>query len=114
MQLSERLEICLLALASRYPDHVVEINEVVLGPQPLGAEGWTAHDMIELLRHTQPVLLDTQADLIINTQESTIYLTEYSAQTPALHVHCRGKLPTLKGNVETRRQALKQPHTVLR
>ncbi len=114
MQLNERLEICLLAIANRYTDHVVDINEDVLGPQSLGAEGWTSCDMIELLRYTQPTLLDVQADLIINTQESAIYLLEYSVQTPALHIHCRGKLPALKGNFASRRQVLKQPHTALR
>jgi hypothetical protein len=114
MQLNERLEICLLALANRYSNHVVDVNEEVLGPQSLGAEGWTAHDMIELLRYTHPVLLDVQADLIINTQESAIYLSEYWIHTPALYVHCRGKLPALKGNLASRRQALKRPHTVLR
>jgi hypothetical protein len=114
MQLNERLEICLLALANRYSDHVVDINEEVLGSQSLGAEGWTACDMIELLRFAQPALLDAQADLIINTQESTIYLSEYSVRTPALHVHCRGKLPPLKGNVESRLQTMKHPHTALR
>ena len=109
MELNERLEICLLALANRYPDHVVDINEDVLGPQSLGAEGWTSHDVIELLRLTHPALLDIEADLVINTQESAIYLHTYAAQTPVLHIHCRGKLPTLKGNVVTRRQTLKLP-----
>ena len=114
MQLNERLEICLLAIANRYPRHVVDINEEVLGPQPLGAAGWIARDIIELLRYTQPVLLYAQAELVINTQESEIYLSEYSAQAPALHLHCRGKLPALKGNVESRQQAIKQPSMVLR
>ena len=109
MDLNERLEICLLALANRYPKHVVEINEDVLGPQSLGAKGWTAHDMIEFLRLTHPTLLDMEADLVINTQESAIYLHTYAAQTPVLHIHCRGKLPVLKGNVATRRQTLKLP-----
>ena len=112
MELNERLEICLLALANRYSDHVVNINEDVLGPQSLGAEGWTAHDILELLRLTHPALLDMEADLVINTQESAIYLHTYATQTPVLYIHCRGKLPALKGNVATRRQALKLPQTV--
>ena len=114
MQLNERLEICLLALANRYPDHVVDINEDVLGPQSLGAKGWTARDMIELLRLTHPAVLDIEADLVINTQESAIYLHTQATQAPALHIHCRGKLPALQGNVTTRRQALKLPQTVHR
>jgi hypothetical protein len=114
MQLSERLEICLLALANRYSDHVVDINEEVLGPQSLGAKGWIACDMIEFLRHTRPALLDVQADLIINTQESAIYLSAYSACTPALQIHCRGRLPALKGNSESRQQTMKHLHTAFR
>lgn len=114
MQLNERLEICLLALANRYPDHVVDINEDVLGPQSLGARGWTVHDMIELLRLTHPALLDIEADLVINTQESAIYLHTYATPTPALHIHCRGKLPALQGNIAARRQALKLPQRVRR
>ena len=114
MQLNERLEIGLLALANRYADHVVDINEAVLGPQELGAEGWTAQDMIEFLRLTQPALLDFQADLIINTQESVIYLPAHSTQTPAFHIHVRGRLPDLKGDVESRKKAQKQLHTTLR
>ena len=114
MQLNERLEICLLALANRFPDHVVDINEDVLGPQSLGAKGWTARDMIELLRLMHPSVLDMEADLIINTQESAVYLHTYATQTPALYIHCRGKLPVLQGNVAARRQALKLPQTVRR
>jgi len=114
MQLNERLEICLLALANRYPDHIVDINEDVLGPQSLGAEGWLAHDMIEFLRDTHLALLDVQAELIINTQESAIYLLRYSACTPALNIHCRGKLPALRGNCETRRRTMKKLQTTLR
>lgn len=114
MLLNERLEICLLALANRYADLVVDINEDVLGLQSLGADGWTAHDMIEFLRLTHPALLDMPANLTITMQESTIYLSEYSTCTPALYIHCRGKLPPLKGNVTARRQALKPLHTVFR
>src|SRR5579859_5644632 len=42
LRLTEKLQFCLLALASRYPRHIVNINEEILGPQILGAEGWRA------------------------------------------------------------------------
>ena len=100
MQLNERLEICLLALASRYPDHVVDINEAVLGHQQHGADGWTARDLIEQLHSTQSTLLYKQAHLIIDTQMSEIYLPDYSEQTPAIFVHCRGKIPTPKRELQ--------------
>ncbi len=103
MQLNERLEICLLALASRYPDHVVDINESVLGHQRSGADGWTARDLIEHFHRTQSTLLYAQAHLIIDTQMSEIYLPDYSEQTPAIFVHCRGKIPTPKRELQAHR-----------
>jgi hypothetical protein len=50
LRLTENVQICLLALASRYPHYLVDINEAVLGPQRLGAEGWRAEDLIEWLQ----------------------------------------------------------------
>ena len=40
LQLTEKLQLCLLALANRYPHHSISMNEEILGPQTLGAEGW--------------------------------------------------------------------------
>lgn len=105
MQLNETLQICLLALANRYPDHVVDINEALLGTQRFGSEGWIAQDLIEMLQHTHPTLLHQQAQIIIDSQKSEIFLPEFSIQQPALLIHCRGKLPISKGNVEMRLHA---------
>ncbi len=93
MQLNDRLQICLLALASRYPDHIVDINEAVLGTQPFEAAGWMAQDMIELFQQTTPELLQAMAHLVVDPQKSEIYLTEYCRILPAFLVHCRGRLP---------------------
>lgn len=108
MQIDDRLQICLLALASRYPDHVVDINEAVLGPQSFGAEGWTSLDVIEMLESARPDLLQAMAQLVVDTQKSEIYLYEQSMQLPAFVIHCRGKLPSYRGNVIARQQLMSQ------
>ncbi|GHO97929.1 hypothetical protein KSF_079770 [Reticulibacter mediterranei] len=103
MELYDTLQICLLALVSRYPEHVVDINESVIGQQELGAGGWLAFDMIEYLATTHPALLGATAHMIVNPQKSEIYLLDYAEEQPAFIVHCRGKIPCCQGNVETRR-----------
>jgi hypothetical protein len=104
MQLNDTLQICLLALASRYPQHVVDINEDLLGPQLLGADGWSSLDVIEMLEHTAPDLLQAMAKLVVDTQKSEIYLIEHGEEIPAILVHCRGKVPIYKGNEAVRRR----------
>ena len=103
MYLNDRLQVCLLALASRHPDHVVDINEAVLGSQNLGAAGWTALDIIELLEHVKPDLLQAAARLVVDTQKSEIYLLDHSEKIPAIYVHCRGRIPSCRGNLASRR-----------
>jgi hypothetical protein len=103
MELYDTLQICLLSLASRYPDHVVDMNEELLGPQKLGARGWLALDMIEQLESTQPELLRTMAHIVVDTQKSEIYLLEHDEELPAFLIHCRGRLPGCQGDAKTRR-----------
>ncbi len=88
LQLTEQLQLCLLALESRYPYYVVDMNEEVLGPQGLGAEGWHAFDLIELFHSTAPQLLHEQGRLVVNAQCKGIYLINRSEDTPALRIHC--------------------------
>ncbi len=102
MQLNETFQICLLALANRFPDHVVDINEALLGPQRFGSEGWTAPDLIEMFQQTNPSLLQMAAQLVVDSQRSELLLPTFSSEKPAIFVHCRGKVPTSKGNIETR------------
>lgn len=110
MQLNENVQICLLALASRHPEHTVDVNEAVLGPQSLGAEGWTAEDLLELFQNTNPELLQAPARLVLNQQECSIYLVNRCENIPALHLHCRGNIPTPQGNMHARRQRHQQSY----
>jgi hypothetical protein len=99
MQLNEPFQICLLALANRYPEHVVDINEALLGPQRFGSEGWTAPELIEMLQYSNPSLLYIDAQLVIDSQRSEILLLHISYEQPAVFVHCRGKIPARRSNV---------------
>jgi hypothetical protein len=111
LRLTETLQICLLALTSRYPHHLVDINEAVLGPQRLGAEGWRATDLIEWLQDTSPQLLQAMARLEVTTQRRGIYLLERSEETPAFWLHCGEageKMPASQGNMTARQAAQRQ------
>jgi hypothetical protein len=83
----------------------VDINEGVLGPQGVGAEGWKASDLIELLQSTAPELLHEEACLEVTLQRKGIYLIKCSEQTPAFWVHCgeKGeKMPAPRGPLPMR------------
>jgi hypothetical protein len=111
LRLTENVQICLLAITSRYPHHLVDINEAVLGPQRLGAEGWRAADLIELLQETTPQLLQARARLEVTTQRRGIYLLDRSEEVPAFWIHCGEageKMPPARGTM-TARQAEQSP-----
>jgi hypothetical protein len=111
LRLAESLQICLLALDSRYPHHLIDINEAVLGPQQVGAEGWKAKDLIELLQNTVPELLHEEARLEVNPQRTGLYLPGRSEHTPACWIHCgeKGeKMPPARGTM-AKRQAEQIP-----
>jgi hypothetical protein len=87
MKLHENLRLCLLALASRFPDDIVEIDEAILDLHIYAPDGFTPQDMIEVLYRINPQLLQTEACLVMNAQESTIYLPDCSERMPAFWIH---------------------------
>jgi hypothetical protein len=91
MQLEDKLNICLLALESRYPDHVVDINQDILAIADNNIAGWSAGELIAYLE--QNTILESMARLVIDCQCSEIYLIEQSESVPAIFIHCRGKIP---------------------
>ncbi len=86
LRLTEPLQICLLAVASRYPGHCLEINEVVLGPQDVGTQGWRARELIGWLQNTAPALLQEEARLEVTLPRRGIYLLNRSEEMPAFWV----------------------------
>lgn len=98
MQLNDILQICLLALDSRYPRHRVDINEAVLEIYDVETQkwiemrGWTVDEIIAILKKAAPALLRSPAYLLIDGSNSAIYLPEYSRKEPAFHLHCCGMI----------------------
>ena len=111
MRLNETLQICLLALISRYPEYMLDINEDLLGRQSLGKDGWNASDLLELLQSTQPEILHSKALLVLDQQERSMYLLSQSAEIPALCIHGQGKLPPYQGNMAVRREKIHLLHS---
>lgn len=98
MKLQEMLKICLLSLASRYPESVVEVNEGVLDYRGLEAEViCTPLRLLELLQINAPHLLQATARIVIDERESAIYLVERSEETYAFWIHREGNLPAQPG-----------------
>ena len=91
MQLRERLRICLLAAASRYPESLIDINEALLGHQPFWQEGYPPLQALEVLRVHAPQLLEAPACLRVDAQASVIYLVEQSQQRCAFWVYREGR-----------------------
>ena len=89
MKLNENLQICLLATASRYPTSTMDLNEEVIGPQCPKAGEYTPSGLLELLQSNAPQMLSAPAQLVVDAQESVIYLVEQSQQVPAFWIHCR-------------------------
>ncbi len=89
MKLHENLWICLLAVASRYPESMLDINEEALGPQSFQTQQCTPAELMERLQSHAPQLLQTPAQLVVDAQESVIYLAEQSQQVPAFWIRYR-------------------------
>jgi hypothetical protein len=89
MKLNENLQICLLATASRYPTSTMDLNEEVIGPQCPKAGDYTPSGLLELLQSNAPQMLSAPAQLVVDAQESVIYLVEQSQEVPAFWIHWR-------------------------
>jgi hypothetical protein len=94
MRLNDILQICLLSLTSRYPIHTVDFDDKVIEIAGIDAKGWTAQEMIEFLDCYAPPLLQAPAYMLVDECNAEIFLPTYSEDRPAIHIHCRGKIPT--------------------
>ncbi len=86
LKLHEILKNCLWALDSRYPNSIVTINKAVLRHKSFLAGTYSPVHMVELLHIHTPQVLDAPACLVINAQECSIYLLEYSPEIPAFWI----------------------------
>ena len=94
MRLNDILQICLLSLTSRYPVHTVDFADNVIEIPSMDTKGWTAQEMIEFLAAYAPPLLQAPAYMLVDESNCEIFLPMYSEDRPAIHIHCRGKIPT--------------------
>ena len=107
MYLNDTLRICLLSLASRYPIHTVDFDDGVMPLPEIETRGWMAQEMIEFLDAYEPLLLQAPAFLLVDECNCEIFLPMYSEDQPAIHIHCRGKIPVPQRYLaDTRRKAL--------
>jgi hypothetical protein len=102
LKLSEILKNCLWALDSRYPNSVVKINQAVLSHQGLWTDICSPSSMHVLLYIYVPQVLDAPACLVINAQESAIYLVEESQEIPAFWISCSDCTPSYQQTHRTR------------
>lgn len=109
MHLHDNLQVCLYALESWYPNHIVDINPKILGQCEIPLAGWKASEGVEILSMTAPQLLQARADMIINYGECAIYLPDISTTTPLCIIHCQGKIPPHIPDGE-KWLRMKQPH----
>ncbi|GHO71866.1 hypothetical protein KSC_107580 [Ktedonobacter sp. SOSP1-52] len=110
MTLYEPLNICLLATEHRYPQHIMEFNEDVLSPIECETKGWNAVEMLNFLEDSWPALLEAMALLVVDGQQSTIYIPTYSKCKPAFQVHLRGHIPAQLYHTEIQHHALVAAH----
>src|SRR5437763_8402341 len=104
MRLNDILRVCLLSLASRYPIHTVDFDDNVIDTPEIETRGWTAQEMIEFLDSCAPDLLQAPALLLVDECNCEIFLPMYSEDQPAIHIHCRGKIPAPHGHVVEKRR----------
>ncbi len=93
MRLDDILRICLLSLASRYPIHTIDLDDQVIALPEIETRGWTAQEMVEFLDSYAPHLLQAPALMIVDECNCAIFLPLHSEDRPAIHIHCRGKIP---------------------
>lgn len=93
MQLHDTLQVCLYALESWHPKHLLKSNRPLLGDLAFCSHCQTTSEVITWLQERAPAFLDKQAHLIIDAQQSAIYLAGVSEKIPAYWIHYRGKMP---------------------
>jgi hypothetical protein len=94
MELHEMLKLCLLALDSRFPESIIEVNGTLLGHPGFWGEACPPTAMLEVLRLHAPELLLAPACLVIVQGQSAIYLAERLEREPAFWVYCEGCTPS--------------------
>jgi hypothetical protein len=88
-KLDETLQNALLAVASRYPDSLVEVNKDLLDPSDLWQGLCTVQQALYHLQVQASQLLQAPACLVIDDGQaiSAIYLLDRSQEIPTLYLY---------------------------
>jgi len=104
MYLHDNLQVCLYALESRYPNHIVDISPGIIESRGVSLTGWRAPEVVNMLARTVPQLLEAPAEMIIDYGACAIYLPDISATMPLCTIHCLGKVQPYMSHSENRSQ----------
>ena len=87
MKLNETLHNCLIAIASRYPDYIVDIDEALWGDQCAKFQAETASELLEQLQASAPELLHASTFVECDTYRCELRVVDLSEERPALLFH---------------------------
>jgi hypothetical protein len=87
MELHETLHNCLMAVASRYPQYCVSIDEDVWGQQGMKLHAGTPRELLEHLQIGAPQFLQVAALVKCDATRCEINVADLSQERPAFRFH---------------------------
>jgi hypothetical protein len=87
MRLNETLHNSLIAIANRYPEYIVDIDEDVWGNQHVKLHAQTPLELVEELQARAPELLQASAFVVCDTYRCELRLLDLSEEKPAILFH---------------------------
>jgi hypothetical protein len=93
MYLHDILQVCLLALNARYPDHTLDIDACTCGLKYHPCKSCSASQAIMYFQEQAPHLLSEAASLYITGDRCAIFLHSRPLVAPIIMIHCRGRIP---------------------
>ena len=87
MRLKETLHNSLMAIANRYPEYIVDIDEDVWGNQHVKLHALTPLELVEELQVSAPELLHASAFVECDTYRCELRVLDLSEEKPAILFH---------------------------
>ena len=87
MRLHETLHNCLMAVASRYPQYRVKIDEEVWGQPSVKLHAVTPKELLEQLQISAPQFLRVTAHVECDATRCEIWMAHLSEERPAFRFH---------------------------
>jgi hypothetical protein len=87
MRLNETLHNSLMAVAYRYPQYIVDIDEDAWGNQHVELHAQTPLELVEELQASAPELLHASASVVCDTYRCELRVPDLSEEKPAILFH---------------------------